>query len=94
MVRTAVQRHDDVVYRCLFESAWHTLKIFAADKKYLNGEELGMTAILHTWGQNLSRHVHLHCLVPAQNQNVCAPVKKQLPVSCQSAITPFSGKNG
>ncbi len=58
-----VQRHDDEIYRCLFESVWHTLKTFAADKKYLNGE-LGMTAILHTWGQNLSRHVHLHCLVP------------------------------
>jgi len=54
---------DDVVYQCLFAAAWHTLKTFAADKKCLNGE-LGMTAILHTWGQNLSRHVHLHCLVP------------------------------
>jgi len=58
-----VQCHDDVVYQCLFAAAWHTLKTFAADKKRLNGE-LGMTAILHTWGQNLSRHVHLHCLVP------------------------------
>jgi len=58
-----VQCHDDVVYSCLFAAAWHTLKTFAADKKRLNGE-LGMTAILHTWGQNLSRHVHLHCLVP------------------------------
>jgi len=40
----SVQRHDNVVYRCLFESVWHTLKTFAADKKRLNGE-LGMTAI-------------------------------------------------
>ena len=28
------------------------------------GGELGMTAVLHTWGQNLSQHVYLHCLVP------------------------------
>ncbi len=58
-----VQCHDDIVCQCLFAAAWHTLKTFAADKKRLNGE-LGMTAILHTWGQNLSRHVHLYCLVP------------------------------
>src|SRR5690606_29720220 len=32
--------------------------------KRLNGQ-LGMTAVLHTWGQTLGQHVHLHCLVPA-----------------------------
>lgn len=58
-----VHGHSEVIYGCLFEAAWHTLKTFGADPKRLNGE-LGMTAILHTWGQNLSRHVHLHCLVP------------------------------
>jgi len=52
-----------VLYSLLFQSAWKTLKCFGADKKRLNGE-LGMTAVLHTWGQNLSQHVHLHCLVP------------------------------
>jgi len=34
-----------------------------ADPKRLNGQ-MGVTAVLHTWGENLSRHVHLHCLVP------------------------------
>lgn len=58
-----VQCHSEVIYRCLFEVVWHTLKTFGADQKRLNGE-LGMTAVLHTWGQNLSRHVHLHCLIP------------------------------
>ena len=58
-----VQCQDEVIYRCLFASVWETLKTFAADKKRLNGE-LGMTAVLHTWGQNLSQHVHLHCLIP------------------------------
>ncbi len=42
---------------------WKTLKAFGADKKRLNGK-LGMTAVLHTWGQTLGQHVHLHCLVP------------------------------
>ncbi|MEN8167202.1 MAG: IS91 family transposase, partial [Pseudomonadota bacterium] len=50
-------------YRLLFETVWATLSAFAADPKRLDGQ-LGMTAVLHTWGQNLSRHVHLHCLVP------------------------------
>jgi len=58
-----VSWHGEVIYRCLFAAVWHTLKTFGADKKRLNGE-LGMIAILHTWGQNLCRHVHLHCLIP------------------------------
>jgi hypothetical protein len=58
-----VQLHPEVIYALLFKVVWKTLKAFGADKKRLNGQ-LGMTAVLHTWGQNLSQHVHLHCLVP------------------------------
>lgn len=55
--------HPEVIYRLLFQSVWSTLRAFSQDPKRLDGE-LGMVAILHTWGQNLSRHLHLHCLVP------------------------------
>jgi hypothetical protein len=58
-----VQHHPEVIYSLLFQSVWGTLKAFGEDPKRLGGQ-LGMTAVLHTWGQNLSRHVHLHCLVP------------------------------
>ena len=58
-----VQLHPEVIYNVLFEAVWATLKTFGADPKRLNGQ-LGMTAVLHTWGQNLGRHVHVHCLVP------------------------------
>jgi len=58
-----MQLHPEVIYSLLFHSAWSTLKAFGRDPKRLGGQ-LGMTAILHTWGQNLSQHVHLHCLVP------------------------------
>ena len=59
-----VQVHDAEVYRALFQSAWITLNTFARDPaRGLHGQ-LGMTAVMHTWGENLSRHVHLHCLVP------------------------------
>ena len=55
--------HPDIIYRLLFQAVWATLKSFGADPKRLGGE-LGMTAVLHTWGQQLWRHVHLHCLIP------------------------------
>jgi hypothetical protein len=50
-------------YGLVFETVWATLAAFAADPKRLGGQ-LGMTAVLHTWGQALTRHVHLHCLLP------------------------------
>ena len=58
-----VQLHPEVMHRLLFQSAWHTVHSFGRDPKRLGGE-MGMSAVLHTWGQNLSQHVHLHCLVP------------------------------
>lgn len=58
-----VQLHPEVLYRRLFEAVWNTLNQFGRNTRHLRGE-LGMTAVLHTWGQNLSRHVHVHCLIP------------------------------
>ncbi len=55
--------HPRLIYRCLFQSAWKTLDRLGQDGKRLNGQ-IGMSAVLHTWGQNLGQHVHLHCLVP------------------------------
>ncbi len=51
------------LYGLLFEAAWQTMKTFAADHRHL-GAGAGMIAILHTWGQTLSLHPHLHCIVP------------------------------
>ena len=58
-----VQLHPEVLYRILFQAAWDALKTFGADPKRLGGQ-MGMTAVLHTWGQDLGQHVHLHCLIP------------------------------
>jgi hypothetical protein len=58
-----VQLHPEVLYRLLFQSAWQTLRRFGENPKHLGGQ-LGMSAVLHTWGQTLIQHVHLHCLVP------------------------------
>lgn len=51
------------VYNILFKTAWSVLQGFSANPKFL-GAKMGMVAILHTWGQNLSLHPHLHCIVP------------------------------
>jgi hypothetical protein len=51
------------VYKLLFDTAWSVMRSFAQDEKHL-GAQTGMIAILHTWGQNLSLHPHLHCIVP------------------------------
>jgi len=52
-----------VVYGLLFRAAADTLKTIAGDPKHL-GAEIGFTAVLHTWGQRLDHHPHLHCIVP------------------------------
>ena len=51
------------IYRILFRAASETLLTIAADRKRL-GAEIGFLAVLHTWGQNLHLHPHLHCVVP------------------------------
>ncbi len=50
------------LYGLLFKAASQTLKTISADPRHL-GSQLGFTAVLHTWGQNLSAHPHLHCVV-------------------------------
>ncbi|OBX17528.1 transposase [Erythrobacter sp. QSSC1-22B] len=52
-----------VVYAILFDAVAATLKTIAADPRHLGGE-IGFLAILHTWGQALTHHPHIHCLVP------------------------------
>jgi hypothetical protein len=53
-----------VLYTLLFESAKQTLLQFGEDKRWL-GAQIGVTMLLHTWGQNLSLHPHVHCIVPS-----------------------------
>ena len=53
--------NQKVVYDLLFRSAAATLKAFG--QRHLGGE-IGFTTVLHTWGQTLNEHLHLHCLVP------------------------------
>ena len=51
-----------VLYDTLFKVSWEVMQAFFKDPKHLNAL-CGMIAVLHTWGQNLSLHPHIHCIV-------------------------------
>lgn len=54
--------NDALYYKLLFSAVWRTLHSFGYTHY---GVESGAIAVLHSWGQNLSLHPHIHCLVPA-----------------------------
>jgi hypothetical protein len=62
MAAVAYQNKREL-YGILFKATAQTLLIIAADSKHL-GANIGFFAVLHTWGQNLLHHPHLHCVVP------------------------------
>jgi hypothetical protein len=63
-LNAAALRYPRLIYGQLFRAATDTLRDFARDPRYL-GAEPGIVAVLHTWGQNLGLHIHLHCIVTA-----------------------------
>jgi hypothetical protein len=52
-----------ILYDALFKTSWSVINSFGHDEKWL-GAQPGMISILHTWGQTLTLHPHLHCIVP------------------------------
>jgi hypothetical protein len=51
------------LYNMLFKTAWEVIKGFGSNPKNI-GAQMAMIAILHSWGQNMALHPHLHCIVP------------------------------
>jgi hypothetical protein len=84
-----------VVYDLLIRSAAETLLEVAADPDHL-GAQIGVLTVLHTWGQNLQFHPHVHCVVPGGGLSpdgthwVASPRKFFLPVCVLSRV--FRGK--
>ena len=62
-IGTIAYQNKAKVYGLLFTAAAETLTTIAADPRHL-GTEIGITAVLHSWGQNLDHHPHVHCIVP------------------------------
>jgi len=63
-LNTLAQGNPRTIYSLLFETVSATLIEFGANPRWLGGE-IAATLVLHTWGQTLSQHLHLHCLVAA-----------------------------
>jgi hypothetical protein len=83
-----------VLYDLLFRSASETLAKLANDPKHL-GATVGVIGILHTWGQNLMNHPHLHCIVTGgglSSDGTWRPCRRGffLPIRVMSAL--FRGK--
>ena len=62
-LNTLVMKNKELLYNLLFKASSDTLKALAKDPKHL-GTEIGFSSILHTWGQNLMFHPHVHIIVP------------------------------
>jgi hypothetical protein len=70
IINPVALQNQKIVYSLLFKSVAETLLELAYDKKYL-GAQIGFTSILHTWGQNLMHHPHIHCIVPGGGLSEC-----------------------
>jgi hypothetical protein len=75
-----------LMYRLLFECAKETLLEVAADPKHL-GARIGVLMVLHTWGQKLEHHPHVHCVVPGGGLAVPAKATGETP-SVLGAVAP------
>lgn len=62
-VAAVALQNKRVVYGMLFAAASQTLTEVAANPRHLGAERIGIVALLHTWGQNIMHHPHLHCVV-------------------------------
>jgi len=62
-LNAVVLQNQALLYSILVKSAGDSIVELAKDSKFL-GAQTGVTAVLHTWGQNLSFHPHVHCMVP------------------------------
>lgn len=62
-LNTYCLKYPKDLYDILFASSKETIETFANDPKHL-GAQTGMVSVLHTWGQNLSLHPHVHMIVP------------------------------
>jgi hypothetical protein len=94
-VAEVARQNPQVVYDILFRAAAETLQAVAKTPKHL-GAEIGLLSVLHTWGQNLHYHPHVHCVVPGGglspdgNRWVASRAKFFLPVKVLSRL--YRGK--
>jgi hypothetical protein len=88
-------QNQKVFYSLLFKAASETLVELSRDPKYL-GAEIGIISVLHTWGQNLMDHPHVHCIVPGGGLSLdgtrFVPSRKKFFIPVKVLSRKFRGK--
>jgi len=82
-------RDPRMMYNLLFRIVWQTIQQFSHTSMQVR---TGMFALLHTWGQNLSLHPHVHCVIPGGGIDY-KNRWKQVNVSCNGKVFLFPVKN-
>ena len=93
-LKLLIYQNKKLLYNLLYKASSETLSCLSEDKKFL-GAQIGFTSVLHTWGQNLDFHPHIHTIVLAggltmEKQWKCSGKKYFIPVEVISKV--FRGK--
>lgn len=87
--------NQKLLYDILFKASSQTLLELSSDKKYI-GAQIGFISVLHTWGQNLMFHPHIHCIVTggglSENENSWRNSKKNFFIPVKVLGKKFRGK--
>jgi hypothetical protein len=93
-LRAFVRQNQQKAYGLLIKSAAYSILKLAADPRYAGGR-IGVMAVLHTWGSNLSYHPHVHCLVTggglSSDSNMWMPARKDYLVPIRALSRLFRG---
>jgi hypothetical protein len=63
-LRAFVRSHQSACYAAMFAASSATIRVLAADPKYIGSDRCGFFGVLHTWGRTLDYHPHVHYVVP------------------------------
>lgn len=90
VLNQVVYQNKEILYNLMFKASSETLLKLSADKKFL-GAQIGFTSVLHTWGQNLDYHPHIHTLVLAggltkENRWKCSGKDFFIPIAVLSKV--------
>ncbi len=95
-LRCPVRSHQNTAYPAMFSCAHEALKKLAQDKRFIGSNRIGYLAVLHTWGNMLQYHPHLHLVVPggalSQNADQWMPSRQDLFVHTKPLATIFKAK--
>jgi hypothetical protein len=93
-LKLVIYQNKELLYNLLYKASSETLNCIADNKKFL-GAQIGFTSVLHTWGQNLDYHPHIHTIVltgglTKENKWKCSGKDFFVPVKVLSKV--FKGK--